>query len=194
MFVLFQFSSPSPSGYSSSNSSSCSPYYTNQIPLPSDLFQEFNEFSAFELTTEENNTAFLQQQGSSDEERTYMEELISSDLSSDEDKFLETIRYGGGGVVHFSNDLLSEEELVNTINTYGDVKVVQVDGGEVGQGSGGGSGEVEDRVFEVVEKVAAGGSGGEKVKGGKKRKGSVGGCGTGAKNIKRVSCIEFFTL
>lgn len=125
--------------------------------------------------------------GSSDEERNYMEELISSDLSSDEDKFLETIRYGGGGgVVHFTNDLLSEEELVNTIQGYGgDVKVVQVDGGS-GVEAGGGE---EGRVFEVVREEDGGGKF-VKVERGKKRKGSVGGKGGGVKRVSNLCALS----
>lgn len=144
----YDFDIISPSSSSSSNSSmsgdSPSGYYSNQ--LPPELFNTEFEFNPFELgggggsehsvgstggagSSDSATAAFLSGGGTSSDEN--LEELLSSDLSSDEDKFLETIKYGsnGGstGLLGCTNDLLSEEELVNTIQTYGDVKVLQVD-------------------------------------------------------------------
>ncbi|CAL8070044.1 unnamed protein product [Orchesella dallaii] len=141
----------------SSSASSNSPVYFASGSQTQDLF---NEFNGFEL----GGNTLLGSSGSP-EETSYMEELIASDLSSDEDKFLESIRFGGGLFAQH-NDLLSEEELVNTIQNYGEVKVVQVESPTQ---------DVRHRVIDVVENN-------ERVAGTKKRKANV----AVSKPIKRV--------
>jgi len=147
-----------------SSASSNSPVYFASGAQSQDLF---NEFNAFELANET-----LLASSASPDENSYMEELISSDLSSDEDKFLQSIRYGGGLFTQ-PNDLLSEEELVNTIQNYGDVKVVQVDSGNAAEPI-----KTPHRVIDVLQH--------ERVAGTKKRKANVG----VSKPLKRAVVIQ----